>query len=233
MTTAIRFEGSGPGARTLDGCSVELWKLLRAGDEPALIASTVPRGGSILELGAGVGRITHPLLELGYTVIAVDNSAEMLAQIHGATTILSDIEDLALETSFDAVVLGSFLLHAPAPGSRAKLLNACRRHVKPSGVVLVQTYRDDWPSSAAIGFMGERDGIKTFVDEVVHDDGFVRLTLRFETASGTWTQRFATEPLTQAAVDEALTNAGLSFERRLDGDPSWLLARPTCPEPAG
>jgi len=36
-----------------------------------------PRG-AILELGAGVGRITHPLLELSYRVTAVDNSPEML-----------------------------------------------------------------------------------------------------------------------------------------------------------
>ena len=45
--------------------------------------------------------------------------------------MLSDIEDLRLNTSFDAVILGSFLIHAPAPGARAALLEVCRRHVKP------------------------------------------------------------------------------------------------------
>ena len=103
MATTIRFRGSGPGPQTLDGCSVEFWKLLPAGAEPSLIASAVPPRGCILELGAGVGRITHPLLELGYRVTAVDNSSEMLAEIRGATTVLSNIEDLALSTLFDAV----------------------------------------------------------------------------------------------------------------------------------
>jgi SAM-dependent methyltransferase len=230
MATTIRFRGSGPGPQTLDGCSVEFWKLLPAGVEPSLIASAVPSRGSILELGAGVGRITHPLLELGYRVTAVDNSSEMLAEIRGATTVLSDIEDLSLGVSFDAVVLGSFLVHAPAPGARAALLEICRRHVKPSGVVLVQHYRDGWPASAVPGFVGEKDGIKAFVDDVAHDGRFVRITLRHEAASGTWTQSFTTEALSQSELVHALAHAGLAFDRHLGQDSSWLLARPTSIE---
>ena len=227
MATTIRFAGLGPGPQALDGCSVEFWKLLPAGPEPALITSAVPPRGSILELGAGVGRITHPLLELDYSVTAVDNSPEMLAEITGATTVLSDIEDLMLGTSFDAVVLGSFLIHAPAPGARAALLDACRRHVKPSGVVLIQYYRDGWPASAVPGFIGEKNGIKAFVDEVARDGRLVRMTLRHEAASGTWTQSFTSETLSQSELVDALAHAGLSFERHLDQDPSWLLATPT------
>jgi 2-polyprenyl-3-methyl-5-hydroxy-6-metoxy-1,4-benzoquinol methylase len=230
MATTIRFRGSGPGPQTLDGCSVEFWKLLSAGAEPSLIASIVPPRGSILELGAGVGRVTHPLLELGYRVTAVDNSSEMLAEIRGATTVLSDIEDLMLGTSFDAVVLGSFLIHAPAPGARAALLEVCRRHVKPSGVVLVQHYRNGWPASAVPGFLGEKDGIKAFVDDVAHEGRLVRMTLRHEAASGTWTQSFTAESLNQSELHDALAHAGLSFERHLDQDPSWLLARPASIE---
>jgi 2-polyprenyl-3-methyl-5-hydroxy-6-metoxy-1,4-benzoquinol methylase len=207
-----------------------LWKLLPAGVEPSLIASAVPPRGSILELGAGVGRITHPLLEFGYRVTAVDNSSEMLAEIRGATTVLSNIEDLTLSTPFDAVVLGSFLIHAPAPGARAALLEVCRRHVKPSGVVLVQHYRDGWPASAIPGFLGEKDGIKAFVDDVAHDGRLVRMTLRHQAASGTWTQSFTAETLSQAELGDALAHAGLSFERHLDEDSSWVLARPTSIE---
>ena len=227
MATTIRFRGSGPGPQTLDGCSVEFWKLLPAGDEPSLIASAVPPRGSILELGAGVGRITHPLLELGYRVTAVDNSSEMLTEISGATTVLSDIEDLTLGTSFDAVVVGSFLIHAPAPGARAALLEACRRHVKPAGVVLIQHYREGWPASAVPGFIGEKDGIKAFVDDVARDGRLARITLRHEAASGTWTQTFTTEGLSQSELAEALARAGLRFDGHLGRDSSWLVARPT------
>ena len=227
MPTTIRFSGSGPGPRSLDGCSVEFWKLLSAGVEPSVIASVVPSKGSILELGAGVGRITRPLLELGHRVTAVDNSSEMLAEIRGATTVLSNIEDLSLGVLFDAVVLGSFLIHAPAPGARADLLKVCRRHVKPSGVVLIQHYRYGWPASAVRGFLNERDGIKAFVDEVTHNGRFVRMTLRHEAASGTWTQSFTTEALTESDLAEALAHAGLSFDRHLDQDSTWLSAKPT------
>jgi SAM-dependent methyltransferase len=233
MTTTIRFAGSGPGPQTLDGCSVEFWKLLPAGTEPSLIASVVPAGGSILELGAGVGRVTHPLVKLGYSVTAVDNSPEMLAEIEGATTVLSDIEDLKLDRSFDAVILGSFLIHAPAPGARAALLAVCRRHTKPSGVVLIQHYRDRWPASAVPGLIGEQDAIRTYVDDVSHDGRFVRLALRFEAASGTWTQVFTAEPLSASDLASALAEAQLSVDGQLGEDASWLLARPTEDQGAG
>jgi SAM-dependent methyltransferase len=227
MATTIRFAGAGPGPQTLDGCSVEFWKLLPASTEPSLIASVVPAGGTILELGAGVGRITHPLVDLGYKVTAVDNSPDMLAAISGATTVLSNIEDLNLGRSFDAVVLGSFLIHAPVPGARAALLATCRRHVRPSGGVLIQHYRDGWPASAVPGFVGEKDAIRTYVDEVSHDGRFVRMALRYEAAGGSWTQVFTVESLDASDLDNALAEAQLSVEGHLAKDSGWLLARPT------
>ncbi len=91
------FAGEGPGPQSLDGCSVELFRRIPATGEPEIVASVVPAGSRILELGSGPGRVTHPLIALGYEVTAVDNSSEMLSHIKGATTILSDIETLALE----------------------------------------------------------------------------------------------------------------------------------------
>ncbi len=41
-------------------------------------------GASILELGCGAGRVTHPLVALGHPVVAVDESPEMLAHVRGA-----------------------------------------------------------------------------------------------------------------------------------------------------
>ncbi len=54
------YEGTGPGAITPDGCAVELYARLPVGDEPDIIAAAVPAGAHILELGSGVGRVTHP-----------------------------------------------------------------------------------------------------------------------------------------------------------------------------
>ena len=62
-----------------DGSPVELFARLPAGSVPQLIHDAIPPGASILELGAGAGRITHPLIGLGHEVVAVDESPEMLA----------------------------------------------------------------------------------------------------------------------------------------------------------
>ena len=107
--SSIRFIGTGPGPQTQDGCSVELYRRLRAGNEPDIIAYVVANHGSILELGAGAGRVTHPLIARGYQLTVVDNSAEMLAHIRRAETVLANIETLDLGHQFDAVLLGSHL----------------------------------------------------------------------------------------------------------------------------
>ena len=74
MTVEMRegYEGTGTGAITPDGCAVEVYTRLPIGPEPDIIAAAVPAGAHILELGSGVGRMTHPLLERGFTVTAVD-----------------------------------------------------------------------------------------------------------------------------------------------------------------
>ncbi len=77
-----------------------------------MIAAAVPAGARILELGCGVGRMTHALLERGFEVTAVDESAEMLERVRGARTICGPIERLDLGETFDVVLLASFLVHA-------------------------------------------------------------------------------------------------------------------------
>ena len=71
----LPFSGSGPGVRTSDGCSVELYRQLPYLGELDDILGGVPAGSSVLELGCGAGRLTRPLVERGLSVTAVDNSA--------------------------------------------------------------------------------------------------------------------------------------------------------------
>jgi len=101
------YKGTGPGTITPDGCAVQPYPRLPAGNEPDVIAAAVSAGARILELGCGVGRVTHPLLERGFTVTAVDESQEMLDRVHGARAVRSPIEDLELAEEFDAVLLAS------------------------------------------------------------------------------------------------------------------------------
>ena len=76
--------GSGPGPITPDGSAVELYALLPPMGEPEVVHAAIPAGASILELGAGAGRVTRRLVELGHPVVAVDESPEMLARVRAA-----------------------------------------------------------------------------------------------------------------------------------------------------
>lgn len=53
-----------PSGLAPDGSPVAVRLRLAPGDVPELIDGAVPPGSRILELGCGVGRITHPLLAL-------------------------------------------------------------------------------------------------------------------------------------------------------------------------
>jgi SAM-dependent methyltransferase len=119
--------GTGPGVITPDGCAVELYALLQPMGEPEIVHAAVPAGASVLELGAGAGRVTHPLLALGHPVVTVDESAEMLARIRGAETARAPIQDLDLERRFEAGLAtdayltgdGSWVRAVPASGGAA------------------------------------------------------------------------------------------------------------------
>lgn len=89
--------GTGPGAITPDGSPVEFYTLLPPGEEAEIIGGAVPAGGSILELGSGVGRVTHPLVAAGFQVVAVDESAEMLTHVRGAQTVHGRAQEPALD----------------------------------------------------------------------------------------------------------------------------------------
>src|SRR5215469_10475132 len=110
-----------------DGSPVELYARLPELGEGEVLASVVPAGASVLELGCGVGRITRQLVRLGYRVTAVDESAEMLARVADAETVQAQIEGLELGRRFDAVLLASNLITAEREQRRA-FLETCRRH---------------------------------------------------------------------------------------------------------
>ncbi|MGO1080478.1 class I SAM-dependent methyltransferase [Inquilinus sp. CA228] len=226
MGSAIRFTGTGPGARTQDGCAVELYRRLPADGEAEIVAAVVSIGGSILELGSGPGRVTHAMVARGYAVTAVDNSAEMLAHVRGAETVLADIEDLDLGRGFDAVLLASTLINFPEAGTRAALLAACRRHVRPGGAVLIERRNPATFSAIGPGPAGEEAGIRHVVESVRHEGRLAHITLRSEAADAAWTQSFTCELIDDEQLAEALASAGLRLVRWLDPPRRWALAEP-------
>jgi ubiquinone/menaquinone biosynthesis C-methylase UbiE len=98
-----------------------------------------------LDFGAGTGNLTSKLLSLGYTVIAIDISAEMCAILKSKfkklieeeklTVINSPIENVQFdEAQFDLIVCYSVLHHLPDyTGSLLRL----SRFLKKGGVIYI------------------------------------------------------------------------------------------------
>jgi SAM-dependent methyltransferase len=221
-----RPRGSGPGVITPDGCAVDFYALLPAMGEPDLVHAAIPPGASILELGAGAGRMTHPLLQLGHPVVAVDESPEMLAHVHGAETVTAPIQTLDLGRRFDAVLLASFLVNTADDELRRGLLRACRRHVRDDGRVLLQRHAPAWYEEAAEG-EATREGITFRLRDLERPGpGLLSATTEYQIGDRCWTQSFTTRRLDDAELAAALAEVGLAVGAYLTEDGTWVRAEP-------
>ncbi|GAA2819298.1 class I SAM-dependent methyltransferase [Nonomuraea rubra] len=227
----MRNTGTGPGPITPDGSPVEFYSRLRAGDEPGIVAQVTPPGGSVLELGSGVGRVTHPLLDLGFDVVAVDESPEMLARVRGTRTVAARVQELRLGERFDTVMLASQLVNTPEDTARHALLAACARHVKRGGAVLIQWMPAEAHDRWHVG-MGRQDGDVTITMAAVEEvsPGLFHATMRYTYGSDggeqVWTQSFSSRRLTDGELALALEAEGLRLDRFLTEDRTWVVAVP-------
>jgi SAM-dependent methyltransferase len=197
-----------------------VWLRLSPGTVPAIIDGAVPAGARILELGCAVGRITHPLLDLGYEVVAVDNSAEMLEHVHGARTVLADVETLALGERFDVVLLGSHFINSADPDVRRALLSVCTAHARPGGVVLIERYA--FASARDLdGIHNEQDGVTFTWHDIVDDGDVFSAAVTYEVEGHSWTQRFSAELLDDDKLVSEAADAGLVFDAWLDEPRKW------------
>jgi SAM-dependent methyltransferase len=220
------MQGEGPGAITPDGCAVELYALLPPMGEPGIVHGAVPAGASILELGAGAGRVTHPLVALGHPVVAVDESPEMLARIRGAETVRARIQDLDLGRRFDAVLLASFLVNVPDDRLRRRFLEVCRDHVRDGGCVLVQRHPPSWFEAAAEGEHAGGGITFRLRDLRRPAPGLLAATVQYQVGERVWTQWFTARRLDDGELAAALAEAGLAVDAYLTGDGSWVRAVP-------
>jgi SAM-dependent methyltransferase len=230
--------GTGPGVITADGCAVELYTLLPATGEPELVHGLLDEGASVLDLGAGVGRVADPLVQLGHRVVAVDDSRDMLDRVRHATIVHSRIEVLRLEERFDAVLLASYLINSPDAGQRRAFLTTAGRHVRAGGDVLVQWHPPEWFDALAAGATypgGARylpgrgpdsaDGelISTLEVEDI-SDGMLRAVVTYELADRRWTHAWQAQRLAVEELDSHLHASGLRFDGFLTEDRTWFRA---------
>ncbi|MEV5874956.1 class I SAM-dependent methyltransferase [Streptomyces sp. NPDC052101] len=219
------YEGTGPGAITPDGCAVELYERLPVGDEPDIIAAAVPAGAHILELGSGVGRMTHPLLQRGFTVTAVDESADMLSRVRGARTICSPIEHLDLGgEKFDVVMLASFLVHNGDEEVRRGILRTCARQVADGGCVLIQREGEDYHTNVPRERVDPTGFTVRIASVEPAGNGVNSVRAEYVFPDAVWTQTFLARPLTKEQFESALEEAGLEVDAYLTSDGTWVRA---------
>lgn len=105
-------------------------------------------GGRILELGCGSGRVTLPLARDGHTVVGLDASAPMLAQLEARRarapravaarirTVTGDLRDFTVGGRFD-LILAPFNVveHLYTRVELAAFLDRVRAHLAPDGAL--------------------------------------------------------------------------------------------------
>lgn len=236
MTAYTRHthSGTGPGRFTPDGCSVETYLRLPERGEAGIVAGALPVGAvSLLELGAGAGRMTRPLLAHGFRLTAVDESAAMLERIHGARTLCGTIENLDLGERFDAVTLASCLVNSADPAQSRRLLRTCERHVRDGGCVIIQREADDRHENPQPQTLCSGGGMTVrLVSSEPVTEAVTRFCVGYESENSRWTQTFYSRRLRTPEFEEALAGAGLQVDRYLTDDRTWVRAVPVAPRTA-
>jgi SAM-dependent methyltransferase len=221
------MHGTGPGPIAPDGCAVECYARLRAHGEPDLIHGATSEYASILELGAGTGRITRPLVAFGHRVVAVDESPDMLEHIKVAEAVCSPIENLSLGRRFDAVVLASFLIEIPDDDLMRAFLRTCRNHVREAGCVILERHEPGWHDTVEPGEVVDDLGrIIRWRDVSRPAEGLLAMTVEYEEENGIWTHSFMTRRIDDDRLKSELGAAGLVVDEFLTPDRRWVRAVP-------
>jgi SAM-dependent methyltransferase len=206
-----------------DGSPVALYARLPALGEPELIHDAIPAGAEILELGSGAGRVTHGLVALGHPVVAVDNSAEMLALVQGGQTIRADIETLELGRRFPVVVLASNFINHPDAAERRRLLGCCARHVEPDGQVLLQGFPRTWTPSTDWSELGD---VRMRLRRFTLQGDLITGEMEYVVDGEHLLHSFESRLLDEEELDADLRSVGLRRARELDDRGSWIEAVP-------
>jgi SAM-dependent methyltransferase len=118
-----------------------------------LIQDHVPNSQSILELGCGTGRHACLLAELGYSIQAIDQSVEMLAQAQERTSTLpkaigdrlmfkhGDIREIELQKQFDVVLaLFHVISYQTSNQNLFDTFTIVKNHLKPGGIFIFDVW---------------------------------------------------------------------------------------------
>lgn len=227
MTNIETHVGTGPGAITNDGCAVEFYALLPTFGEPEIVQGAIPEGASILELGCGTGRILRPLAAMGHQVTGADDSPDMLARIPDLETVLSPIESLRLDRTFDVVLLASTMINAD-PDTRRAFLATVRHHLRDGGVAVFQMSPVEWfeTVSTAAPVRDDPNGIRRIIRHARWEPPRMHAKIEYQVDDNVWTHAWVSYQVKDDELNGDLATAGLRFGDWLTEDHSWLTAYP-------
>lgn len=122
-------------------------------DGEARLADTlVQRGARILDVGAGMGRVSAALTLRGHRVVAVEPDGDLVAQARRTyphlTVVHADILDFTDDEPYDlAVLVGNVMVYL-AEGTERSVLARVRALLGPTGRALVGFHPTGGPATA-------------------------------------------------------------------------------------
>ncbi|WP_204081394.1 class I SAM-dependent methyltransferase [Mycobacterium riyadhense] len=207
-----------------DGSVLEILRRQPATGEVDVIRDLLRPNCSVLDLGAGVGRIANPLVEHGYQVTAVDDCADLLAEVRGARTICARIEELRLPEKYDGVLLATNLINYPGIDLRRGVLATVAQHLKPTGKAIIQWRPPLWFASSRLGRTYRRVEGPRVLTRTFHTDrgGIVEGELTWECDGQMWKQPFRFERIAGDDLRRELDCAGLKSDTSDLESTEWL-----------
>lgn len=109
------------------------------------------RGGKVLELAIGTGRVALPLAAQGLEVQGLEASEEMVAQLRekpggeAIPVVIGDMSQVELTTTFDLIYLVfNTIFNLTTQEAQVRCFQNAARHLTPHGVFVVETVVPDF-----------------------------------------------------------------------------------------
>lgn len=124
--------------------------------------------GEILEIGAGTGRVTIPLLKKGLGVTALDISPNMLKILRekaaaggiAVKTVCADMRKFNLRRKFDAIIITfRTFQHLYTVMDQLRALHRIKKHLRKGGILIFDIYNPQWKYISRGNWQWRRDSI--------------------------------------------------------------------------
>jgi len=121
-------------------------------DIPFFLKYAKKQGSPILDIAAGAGRVSFPLVNEGYEVVALDQSPSMLevarkrfesmdqSVANNVTIIVGDMTKFTLDRNFPLIIIPSSFGHALTTDAQLSTLRCIHNHLTANGVFILDIY---------------------------------------------------------------------------------------------